>query len=86
MNNKKFLDLTREAGFVVWGKEDWGPGPEYVDWSCDYDKELEALCELIVRRCASKVRHIEMSGGGNIGDVILYDFDLSASTGSKLSA
>ena len=43
MNNKKFLDLAKEAGFVVWGKEDWGPGPEYVDWSCDYDKELESL-------------------------------------------
>jgi len=31
--NNRILELLKEAGFVFWQNEPWGPGPGRVDWS-----------------------------------------------------
>ena len=45
-------ELAEEAGFVYWQDEAWGPGPDFIDWSSNYDNELAKYTELVVRECA----------------------------------
>lgn len=48
-------ELARQAGFAFWKDESWGPGPDKIDWSGDYEKELEQFVELIVAECVDAV-------------------------------
>lgn len=41
--NKKLTELSADAGFVFWENEEWGPGPGNIDWSNDYDQQLQCL-------------------------------------------
>ena len=50
--NPKIKALAKEAGFVFWKKESWGPGKGHIDWASNYDKELVKLVHLIVMECA----------------------------------
>ena len=50
--NERIKELVEEAGFILWGNEEWGPGEGHVDWSCDYKDVLAKYTELIVRECA----------------------------------
>jgi hypothetical protein len=50
--NPKFIELVEKADFALWGDEDWRPRDAFVDWSSNYDRELEKFYELIVRECA----------------------------------
>ena len=43
--------LAAKAGFVQWDTEEYGPGPGYVDWSSEYDQELENFMLLVVKEC-----------------------------------
>lgn len=49
--NEKIKQLAEKAGFYLWENEPWKPEGAVVDWSCDYDSELEKFAELIVREC-----------------------------------
>jgi len=71
--NKKTIELAKQAGFVFWEDEEWGPGSEYIDWSTDYDKELEKLVELIVQECAKSVQHIKV-WDTDLGEIIIEKF------------
>jgi len=53
--NKQIKKLAEKAGFVLWGYEEWGPGPGYVDWCTNYDEELIKYTELIVKECAAEL-------------------------------
>ena len=35
----------------MWADESWKPEGAIIDWSSNYDKELERFAELIVREC-----------------------------------
>jgi hypothetical protein len=52
--NKKIKKLAREAGFVFWKKETWGPGEDHIDWSSNYDKELKKFAKLVRKEYAKK--------------------------------
>lgn len=41
--NKKLSELAADAGFVFWENEEWGPGPGNIDWSSEYDQQLQGL-------------------------------------------
>jgi hypothetical protein len=69
--NKKIKDLAKEAGFVTWANESWGPGKGNIDWSSSYDKELEKFYELVVRECAKEVKDVYKQGGGTYEETIL---------------
>lgn len=71
--NKKTIELAKEAGFVFWEDEDWGPGSEYIDWGTEYDKELDKLVELVVRECAKSVHHIKIRDN-NLGEIVIEKF------------
>lgn len=70
--NKKLDKLIDEAGFVRFTAEE-NPGRP-IDWSSNYDKELEKLAELIVLECAKPLNNIFKQGGGTYGEVILKHF------------
>ena len=69
--NKKIKDLAKQAGFVTWANESWGPGQGHIDWSSSYDKELEKFYELVVRECAKEVNNVYKQGGGTHEETIL---------------
>lgn len=71
--NKKTIELAKEAGFVFWEDEDWGPGSKYVDWGSEYDKELEKLVDLVVKECAKSVQHIKI-WDTDLGEVVIEKF------------
>ena len=49
--NEKIKLLAEKSGFLLWEDEPWKPEGAIVDWSCNYDGELERFAELIVREC-----------------------------------
>ena len=51
--NEKVKQLAEEAGFLFWDDEAWKPKDAIIDWSSNYDAELEALVNLIVDKCVS---------------------------------
>lgn len=68
--NKHVKKLAKKAGFVFWDKDaDWGPGPDHIDWSCDYDKELEKLVKLIVTDCADTIENMKFTTEGPSSEV-----------------
>ena len=42
-------ELAKEAGFIFWENEEWKPKDATIDWSCDYDKELQKFFKLAVK-------------------------------------
>lgn len=62
--NSNFERLVRQAGFVLWSDEDWGPGSDYIDWNTEYDRELEALCKSIVQECANTIEQLSFTPEG----------------------
>ena len=47
--SKKTKKLAKQAGFVFWKNESWGPGKRKIDWSSDYDKEFKVYTKLVVQ-------------------------------------
>ena len=48
-------ELAKEAGFSIWANEPWGPGPGNIDWSSNYDKELQSLVYLLIEKIRNKI-------------------------------
>jgi len=46
-------ELAKEAGFIFWENEEWKPKGAAIDWSSDYDKELEKFFKLTVEYAES---------------------------------
>ena len=46
-------ELAKDAGFIFWENEEWKPKGATIDWSCDYDKELEKFFKLAVKYAES---------------------------------
>ena len=44
----RFKALALECGFLFWADEPHGPGPGYIDWSCDYTQEFEQYSRQLV--------------------------------------
>lgn len=48
LNNTTSRYILKANGFVLWEDEDWKPKAQVVDWSNDYDAELEKFAESMV--------------------------------------
>lgn len=60
--NKKFKKIADKAGFVFWGKESWRPRGQVIDWSSDYDKELNQFGDLLVTEIANWLKENSTEG------------------------
>lgn len=50
------VEMLEKADFVLWEKDE--QSPSVVDWASDYDKEVEALIELVARKCMALCRGV----------------------------
>jgi hypothetical protein len=76
--NEKIKQLAEKAGFYLWENEPWKPEGAVVDWSCDYDSELEKFAELIIRECGASLNPMlrDMISRGQAYDLIKQNFDI----------
>ena len=40
-------EMAKEAGFVLWKDESWGPGKDRIDWSSNYDDEFQRFVVIL---------------------------------------
>lgn len=74
--NERVRELIDQAGFEFWEDETWKPEGAIVDWSNNYDNDLEKFAELIVRECALQVDNIMSEGDKTKGDLIKEHFGI----------
>jgi hypothetical protein len=76
--NEKIKQLAEKAGFYLWENEPWKPEGAVVDWSCNYDSELEKFAELIIRECGVSLNPMlrDMISRGQAYDLIKQNFDI----------
>ena len=53
--NKKLQELARDAGFIFWTDEPYGPGPENIDWASEYDQQLQGLYDRMLEEVIQSV-------------------------------
>jgi hypothetical protein len=53
--NPKVRELAEKAGFIFWQDEEWKPQDAVIDWSAQYDSELEKLTNLVIQECIDKI-------------------------------
>jgi hypothetical protein len=53
--NKTISALAERSGFILWQKEDWNDG-SVVDWSSNYDVELQNFYDNLVKEAISVVQ------------------------------
>ena len=49
LNNTATRNALKSCGFVLWEGEVWKPDEQVVEWSSDYDKELQRFAESCVK-------------------------------------
>ena len=54
--NDTMKKLAIEAGFVFWNNESHGPGPDNIDWSCDYSNEFDRYSKLLVQQTIKELK------------------------------
>lgn len=70
--NKLIKQLAEEAGFVLWGDEDWNPG-DVIDWSSSYDEELVKYTELVLRESLVEFYHRYLDTNSDDGIAVQVD-------------
>jgi hypothetical protein len=53
--NAVIQTLLEDAGFGMWGDEEWGPGLGHIDWSSSYDNEFEQFLKLLSDRIYASI-------------------------------
>lgn len=53
--NKRIEELAKEAGFCFWTNESWKPEGATIDWSCNYDDQLQRFAELVMKDCITRL-------------------------------
>jgi len=53
--NERIRKIAERAGFILWSDELYKPQGQVIDWSSDYDKDLEKFALLIVRECVEVI-------------------------------
>lgn len=72
--NSIFWFLARKSGFAFWEKEEWNSTNAMIDWSCDYDAEIQRYTKEVVMQTIAyidrNIASIEIESTNNI----LLDF------------
>lgn len=46
--NNRIKQLAEQAGFVLWGDEDWN-SEDIIDWASNYDQEIVQYTKLVAQ-------------------------------------
>ena len=76
--NEKFKLLAEKSGFLLWQDESWKPEGAIVDWSSQYDGELERFAELIVRECIDKIETYRIPVGNSASGELACEWTYEA--------
>jgi hypothetical protein len=57
--NDTIIELAKQAGFVFWNNEPHGPGPNNIDWSCDYSNEFDKFSKLLIEQTIKQYKLCE---------------------------
>ena len=57
--NERYKKIAEQAGFMIWGDENWNPG-DVIDWSARYDQELEQFANLLVEEIVQELIKINL--------------------------
>lgn len=60
--NDRLKKLAEKAGFEFWGEEPWRPKNQMIDWSSDYDNELDKFSKLIIQDVAKWLKANSIGG------------------------
>jgi hypothetical protein len=66
----KIVELAKQAGFVFWSDETWGPGPSNIDWNCDYSTEFNTFVQLLINECSHVANNRYEKGFAPVGNYI----------------
>jgi hypothetical protein len=71
--NTVIQKLLEDAGFGMWGDEEWGPGPGHIDWSSTYDNEFEQFLKLLADHIYARIE--SQRNVDNYGDSLNIEYD-----------
>ena len=54
--NDTMIELAKQAGFVFWNNESHGPGPNKIDWSCDYSNDFDKYSKLLIEDTINQLK------------------------------
>lgn len=57
--NDTMIELAKQAGFVFWQNEPHCPGPNKIDWSCDYSNEFDKYSKLLIEETIKQQKPCE---------------------------
>lgn len=57
--NERYKKIAEQAGFMLWGDEDWNPG-DVIDWSARYDQELEEFANLLIEEVIQELIKVNL--------------------------
>jgi hypothetical protein len=63
--NPKARELAEKAGFIFWRDEEWKPQDAVIDWSTQYDSELEKFTNLVIQECIDKIETYRIPCGNS---------------------
>jgi hypothetical protein len=63
--NPKVRELAEKAGFIFWQDEEWKPQDAVIDWSTQYDSELEKFTNLVIQECIDKIETYRIPCGNS---------------------
>ena len=55
----KLLELAEKAEFSMWTDEPWKPDGATIDWSSNYDREIQKFADLIVQEIEDYIKEAE---------------------------
>jgi hypothetical protein len=74
--NERIKALAKQAGFIFWKDESWGPGPDNIDWSCDYQIEFNTFVQSLIKECAKVANNNFDKGFCPVGQHIKEEFSV----------
>jgi hypothetical protein len=49
--------MKSSSNFILWNDEPWGPGRGKIDWSTDYNQEMEVFIEKLLKSIIEDVNY-----------------------------
>lgn len=79
--NDNLVKLAGEAGFVLWEEDEYWNRGSVVDWSSEYDEQLQTFAKLIIDQCINIMHQQERipagflyNKGANIHEHAIRDY------------
>jgi hypothetical protein len=53
--NNNIINILKQSGFCFWENEEWKPEGEIIDWSSNYDDEIEQAIQTAAKICCDLI-------------------------------